>query len=83
MNQDGRIYIDTNTTPHKGVEIADIQQVLATSDSDLGLLCADKTWDRERTPWVLVDANRINKWAKYKRVRYDKVGSIAEVERLE
>lgn len=52
-----------------GVEIADIQAVIGTSDNDIGLLCADKTWDRTQTPAVLVEANRLNKWAKYKPYR--------------
>ena len=70
-DSEGRIFIG-NT----GVEIADIKQVLGTSDNDIGLLCSDKTWDRTQTPWVLVDANLINKWAKYKPVRYDKRGIL-------
>lgn len=43
-HQNGRIYIDTNTTPHKGVEIADLQQVLGRGVNDLGLLCSDQEW---------------------------------------
>lgn len=69
MNQNGRIYIGTN-----GVEIADLQTVLSTSDSDLGLLCADKTWDRDQTPAALVDAGRVNKWAWHKPIRQSSYG---------
>ena len=64
MNQNGRIYIGAY-----GVEIADLQTVLSTSDSDLGLLCADKTWDRTQTPATIVDAGRVNKWAWHKPIR--------------
>lgn len=64
MNQNGRIYIGAY-----GVEIADLQTVLGTSDNDLGLLCADKTWDKEQTPAALVDAGRVNKWAWHKPIR--------------
>ena len=64
MNQNGRIYIGAY-----GVEIADLQTVLGTSDNDLGLLCADKTWDRTQTPAALVDAGRVNKWAWHKPIR--------------
>ena len=38
MNQNGRIFIDTSTTPHKGVEIADLQQVLGIGSGDLGYI---------------------------------------------
>lgn len=67
-NENGRIFVTTEGGVTYGVEIADLQQVLGTSDNDLGLLCTDKTWDREQTPWVLVDTDRINKWAKYRPV---------------
>lgn len=54
-NANGIIYIDTSTTPHKGVSIADIQTVIRTGAySDIGGL--------------IVNGN-INKWAKYKPVR--------------
>lgn len=43
-NQNGRIFIDTSTTPNKGVEIADLQRVLGRGTGDLGLLCADQEW---------------------------------------
>lgn len=73
-HNNGRIYIDTSTTPNKGVEIADLQAVLVTSDNDLGLLCADKTWDREHTPVTLIDAGRVNKWAWHKPIRQHSYG---------
>ena len=54
-NASGIIFIDTSTTPHKGVSIADIQQTIGTGAySDIGGL--------------IVNGN-INKWAKYKPVR--------------
>ena len=71
-----RIYIGST-----GVEIADLQQVFGTSDNDLGLLCSDKTWDKDVTPHVLVDAERINPLAKYKPVRHSKIGLLTVGER--
>lgn len=53
-NQNGRIYIDTSTTPHKGISIADIQTVLGSQRNDIGGL--------------IVNGN-INPWAKYKPTR--------------
>ena len=48
----GRIYIDTSTTPHGGVSIADLQSVLSlVSYNDLG---------------GIIDHANINKWAKFK-----------------
>ena len=79
-NANGRIYIDSSTTPHKGVEIADIQQVLGTSDNTIGLLCADKTWDDTQNPPVLVDANRVNKWARYKPVIHPGMDTYDQLE---
>ncbi len=53
MNQNGRIYIDTSTTPHKGVEIADMQSVLGVSSNYIG---------------QIITTAGIKKWAKYKPV---------------
>ena len=53
------IFINTNTTPHKGVEIADIQAVLNLPNNDIGGLIRQG---------VLQD--KINKWAKYKPIHY-------------
>lgn len=49
-----RIYIDTSTTPNKGICIADIQAVLRSSKNDIGGLIVN---------------GDINKWAKYKPTR--------------
>lgn len=74
-HSNGRIFIDTSTTPYKGVEIADLQQVLGRGTGDLGLLCSDQEWydtgtvDGQGNPvYALRPINppRINKWAKYK-----------------
>ena len=67
-HSNGIIYIDTTTTPHKGVEIADLQQVLGRGTGDLGLLCSDQEWyDNGGTPALRpLNPPRINKWAKYK-----------------
>lgn len=75
-NQKGRIFIDTSTTPYKGVEIADLQRVLGRGTGDLGLLCSDQEWydtgvlDGQGNPvYSLRPVNRINKWAKFKPTR--------------
>jgi len=47
----GIIYVNTNTTPHGGVCIADIQQAVRSTKSDIGGLIRDGS---------------INKWAKWK-----------------
>lgn len=53
-----RIYIDTNSTPNKGVEIADVQAVLGLSNNDIGALISNGA-----------TTGRIRKWAKYKPTR--------------
>ena len=55
-DNNGRIYIDTNTT---GVEIADVQAVLDLTNTDIGALITQGA-----------SQSRINKWAKCKPVRY-------------
>lgn len=54
-----RIYIDTNTTPNKGVEIADVKAVLALPNNDIGGLITDGA-----------EQGVINKWAKCKPIAY-------------
>lgn len=55
ITNDGRIYIDTTTTPHKGVSIADIQTALGTGAySDIG---------------GLITNGNVKKWAKFKPIR--------------
>lgn len=73
-NDDYRIYIDTSTTPHKGVEIDDLRQVLRRSEEYLGLLCSDQKWNAAGTE--LQPANKINPWALYKPVREPALGMI-------
>lgn len=80
-HQNGRIYIDTSTTPHKGVEIADLQQVLGRGTGDLGLLCSDQEWydtgnlDGQGNPiYALRPVNRINKWPWHKPIRQHSFG---------
>ena len=75
-HQNGRIFIDTTTTPHKGVEIADLQQVLGRGTGDLGLLCSDQEWYLDHIDPVTLEpvyltrpVNRINKWAWHKPIR--------------
>ena len=60
-HSNGRIYIDTNSTPHKGVSIWDIQSVLNNfMYGDIGGLIVN---------------GAINKFAKYKPVRYPSIGA--------
>lgn len=66
MNQNGRIYVDTSTTPNKGVEIADLQTVFSTARNDIGQIIANED---------------INKWAKYKPVRSSSVAVLTDTER--
>ena len=74
-HSNGRIYIDPSTT---GVCIADLQVVLGRGTGDLGLLCSDKEWNAQGT--ALVGANKINKWAKYKPVRLDKLSVLTDAD---
>lgn len=72
-HNNGRIYIDPNTT---GVEIADLQQVLGRGTGDLGLLCSDQEWyDNGGTPTLRpLNPPRINKWAWHKPIRQSSYG---------
>lgn len=66
----GIISINTNTTPHQGVSIADVQKALGRGTGDLGLLCSDQEWYSDTNQnEALRRANKINKWAKYKPYR--------------
>lgn len=65
MNQNGRIFIDTSTTPHKGVEIADLQQVLGIGSGDLGYIISRGG-----------AMGTINKWAIHKPERSAKLGTL-------
>lgn len=58
-DSNGRIYIDTTTTPNKGVEIADIQAVIGLGYTSVGGLIVHGA-----------EQGKINKWAKYKPIRY-------------
>lgn len=79
MANDGNsIYIDTNSTPNRGVEIVDLQQVLGRGENDLGLLCSDKEWNAAGT--ALVSANKVNKNAKYKSVRSSKLTAMTDAD---
>ena len=70
MNQNGRIFIDTSTTPHKGVEIADLQQVLGVSGNDLGQIISRGG-----------ATEAINKWSIHKPERNAKLGILTLAER--
>lgn len=80
-DNNGRIYIDRTVTPNIGVSIGDIQHVLGTSDSDLGLLCSDQTWDKSVTPHVLVPVQRINPYSKIKPVSFASPASPTDAQR--
>jgi len=76
-NNGNRIYIDTTTTPNRGVEIADLQYVLARNVSDLGLLYSDQEWyDSGGTPTLRpLNSPRVNMWARYKPIKWSTSGS--------
>ena len=81
-NSNGRIFIETRSGVTYGVEIADLQQVLGRGTGDLGLLCSDQEWyDNNGTPALRL-VNKINKWAKYKPIRLNKLGLVTDSERL-
>lgn len=61
-----KIYRDTQASPVQGISIYDIQSVLGSSLNDIGAL--------------IVNGN-INKWAKYKPVRYDTLGVLTDAQR--
>lgn len=69
-HQNGRIYIDTNTTPHKGVEIADLQQVLGIGSGDLGYIIS-----------MGGATEKINKWSIHKPERSAKLGVLTLADR--
>lgn len=64
-NSNGYIYIDTSTTPHKGVSFADIRKVLGDSKTTLKGLC---------------QSDKINHWAKYKPVGKNKLFTDDELD---
>ena len=70
MNQNGRIFIDTSTTPHKGVEIADLQQVLGIGSGYLGYIISRGG-----------AMETINKWSIHKPERNAKLGILTLAER--
>lgn len=59
MNQNGRIYIDTSTTPNRGVEIADMQAVFGVSANTIG---------------KIITTADINKWSWHKPIRQHSYG---------
>lgn len=69
-HNNGRIFIDTSTTPHKGVEIADLQQVLGIGSGDLGYIISRGG-----------ATEKINKWAVNKPERSAKLGILTLADR--
>lgn len=69
-NNNGIIYKNGSSSPPLGVETADLQDVLGTSKNDIGQIVTDADID-------------INKWAKYKPLRSDKLGILTDAERAE
>lgn len=65
----GRIYIDTSTNPDTGVSIADVQAALGSPKNDIGQLIT--ATDASNKPLV-------NKFAKYKPVRYPSVSATKD-----
>ena len=63
-HSNGKIYVDTTTTPHKGADFGnDIAYVLRSNSGDIGTLCTHRS---------------INKWAKYKPIEVNSVGRISD-----
>lgn len=58
----GLIYVDNNVTPPNGVSVHDVQQALGVSAQDVGSLCR---------------SSRINKYAKFKPVRWNTIGQVS------
>lgn len=59
----GRIYVDTSTTPNKGIDVrGDVAYILGRNTGDVGQLCGDVDASGTRV-------NAIKKWAKYKPYR--------------
>lgn len=68
-HQNGRIFVDSSTTPHRGIDIrGDIAAVLGRNTGDLGQLCGDVDGSGN-------NVGRINPWSKYKPVRYPQINT--------
>lgn len=87
---DGIIYVDTSTTPHKGVSVADVDAVLERNVGDVGLLCSDMEWYTPLAPDTLEpldpalrDADKINKWNKCKPIRLDSLATPTDAQKKE
>jgi len=66
-NYDGKIYIDTSSTPNVGVSVADLQTVLGVNnENDFGRLSVNSS---------------VKMFAKYKPLRSSKLGMLTELER--
>ena len=63
----GRVYVDTSVTPNVGVSIYDVQRALGTTKNDDGELCTH---------------TNINKWAKYKPLKYSKIYELNSTDML-
>ena len=65
-HNNGRIYINTSTSPAQGISVYDVQDTIGASDKDIGNLCKH--------------AN-INPYAKYKPVRYSTLATPTDAQR--
>lgn len=59
------IYVDMTTTPHDGVSVYDVQQVLGLAVTDVGTLCSSRL---------------INKWSKYKPVGTAVINTYGQID---
>lgn len=80
--ENGIISIKTVGGVTYGVAISDVQKALGRGASDLGLLCSDQEWYLDHIDPVTNEpvyltrrVGKINKWAKFKPVRYPSVGA--------
>lgn len=66
--RNGIIYVDTSSSPHKGVSIGDIQTAIHDDSHYLG---------------ALIRSGKVNRWAKYKPVRHQQIGFVTLTQRIE
>lgn len=79
-HENGRIFIDRESTPNIGVSIADVQAVLGRGVNDLGLLCSDQEWFTDPLTGIdsLRPTNKINENSKNKPVRSGILGVLTD-----
>lgn len=86
--EDGIISIKTVGGVTYGISVYDVQRALGRGTPDVGLLCSDQEWYLDHIDpltdepvYLLRRVGKINRWAKYKPVRYNKLGILTDAER--